>query len=208
MVRAILVAMLMGLGTLWAVTGATAQDQQAEVAEAKEAAEAFLAAVQRSDKAEARSLVAATARDEFEARFERDSKRLKARPKPRFVFAAPLKSHSFNPVEYEATMLYAAKKDGNWTTMTLRLYRFDRDPYRVEYWKIENKAPDILALSEDPALRAFPSIMRWIGLGLALGGMLLIGVIIWLARRKPHFVAPDNAVDARPVAVTRRDGDA
>lgn len=206
MIRAILVALLYCLAISSASSPASAQDQSAEIAAAKQVAETFLGSMKKANRVDARPLVAATARDEFDARFDKDSKRLTAGPKPRFIFAAPLKSHSLDPIEYEATLLYAAKQDGDWTTVKLRLYRFDQDPYRVEYWKIENKAPDILALSDDPALRSFPSIMRWVGLGLALGGMLLIGVILWLVRRKPRLVAPENPVETRPVAITRRDG--
>jgi uncharacterized iron-regulated membrane protein len=50
-------------------------------------------------------------------------------------------------------------------------------------------------------------MMRWMALGLAFGGLLLIGFIIWLARRRPHIVAPESIAEKRTAAVTRRDGD-
>lgn len=186
---------------------ASAQDRTIEVEAAKQTAEDFLSAMRKADKSLASSLVAATAYDEFELRFDRDSNRLRAAPMPRFIFAAPLKSHSSDPVESEANLLYAIKDDGEWTTVTLRLYRYDSDPFRIEYWKIENNAPNILAISGDPALREFPAIMRWAGLGIALSGLMLIGIIIWLVRRKPQLVAPDREIDSRAVAVTRRERD-
>ena len=207
MVRKILLALIFGLAVIATGASAHSQDQAKEIDAAKKTGEAFLSAMQKADRAGAIALVAANAQDEFAGRFGGDSKRLKSAAPLRFIFAAPLKNHSLDPIEYEANLLYAVKNDGEWTTVALRLYRFGKDAYRVEYWRIDDSEPNILAMSDDPALQNLPAMMRWMALGLAFGGLLLIGFIIWLARRRPHIVAPESIAEKRTAAVTRRDGD-
>ncbi|MFN5822813.1 MAG: hypothetical protein ACK44T_02170, partial [Sphingomonadales bacterium] len=129
MVRKILLALIFGLAVIATGASAQSQDQAKEIDAAKKTAEAFLTAMQKADRSGAIALVAANAQDEFTGSFGDDSKRLKSTAPLRFVFAAPLKSHSLDPIEYEANLLYAVKNDGEWTTATLRLYRFDTDAY-------------------------------------------------------------------------------
>lgn len=207
MVRKILLALIFGLTVIATGASAQSQDQAKEIDAAKKTAEAFLMAMQKANRIGAIALVATNAQDEFTGSFGDDSKKLKSAPPLRFVFAAPLKKHSIDPIGYEANLVYAVSDGGEWTTATLRLYRFDTDAYRVEYWRIDDSEPNILAMSDDPALQNLPAMIRWMGLGLALGGLLLIGVIVWLARRKPHLVAPDKAEEKRVAAVTRSEGD-
>lgn len=207
MVRKILLALIFGLTVIATGASAQSQDQAREIDAAKKTAEAFLMAMQKANRISAIALVATNAQDEFTGSFGDDSKKLKSAPPLRFVFAAPLKKHSIDPIGYEANLVYAVSDGGEWTTATLRLYRFDTDTYRVEYWRIDDSEPNILAMSDDPALQNLPAMMRWMALGLAFGGLLLIGFIVWLARRRPHIVAPESIAEKRTAAVTRRDGD-
>jgi hypothetical protein len=50
--------------------------------------------------------------------------------------------------------------------------------------------------------------MRGLFLGMAAVGLLLLFLILWLVRRKPRLVAPENEVERRVAAITRRDDQA
>ncbi len=197
---------MLSLQILWGVAAqAQTADNQAELEQAKQVAVQFLTAAREGRMDDAKQLVTATATDELQAQFKPDSQRLKAAPPPEFQFALPLKTKSFDPAEYEMQLVYASKQNGEWTTTMLRLYRYDDDPYRVEFWKIDNSEPNLFAMSDDPVFKQMPSIMRWIFLGMAALGLILLFLILWLVRRKPRLVAPENEVERRSAAITRRE---
>lgn len=201
--RFFLVALVMLAGTVLA-PAAIAQVDANETEAAKRVAGQFVKAMREGRQDVAADLVSATARDELQTRFAPDGKTLRSKPEPRFMFALPLRSHSLDPVEYEANMVFAASNDGKWNTVMVRLYRYDRDPYRVEYWQIEDREPNLFALSDDPVLQKMPTIMRALSLGMALFGAVLLALIIWLVRRKPRLVVPEPA-ERRVAAIARRE---
>lgn len=200
---------MFSLQILWGIeVQAQTADNQAELEQAKQVAVQFLTAAREGRIDDAKRLVTATATDELQLQFKSDSQRLKAVPPPEFQFALPLKSKSFDPAEYEAQLVYASKQDGKWTTTTLRLYRYDNDPYRVEFWKVDDNEPNLFAMSDDPVLKKMPTIMLWIFLGMAAVGLILLFLILWLVRRKPRLVASENEVERRVAAITRREEEA
>ena len=103
------------------------------------------------------------------------------------------------PDKNDVTVLYAAKKDKLWTSVRMRLFRLDGEPYAIEYFYVKNEAdmPEELAQGE--------WLKKWMlyGLGGMSGlGLLFLIALIWFVRRKSHIIAPDIAIDARAVAST------
>lgn len=204
--RQFFLIILFSLAISWGFAAqAQTADNQAELEQAKQVAVQFLTAAREGRMDDANRLVTSTAADELQAQFKSDSQRLKAAPAPEFQFALPLKTKSFAPEEYEAQLVYASKNNGKWTTTTLRLYRYDDDPYRVEFWKIDGREPNLFAMSDDPVFKRMPTVMLSIFLGMAAVGLILLFLILWLVRRKPRLVAPENEVERRVAAITRRE---
>ncbi|HMS20769.1 hypothetical protein [uncultured Sphingorhabdus sp.] len=165
--------------------------------------DAFVVALQKGDKAAAARHVAPTARDELEARFSKEYKELQATPKlkPRFISYKP--EGMLGPEDSEVTIIYAAKAEGTWTTAEVRMFRLRDEPYEVDYWKISNETP--VAKSYTPDLRPMYGVFAALAGAIVVIGLLAIGTILWIVRRKPHVVAPEPAVERRVAAVTTRE---
>ena len=163
----------------------------------------FVLALQKGDKAAAARHVAPSARDELEEQFSIDSKELKAAPQllPRFITFKP--QGMMGPEDSEVTVIYAAKDDGEWTTAEVRLFRLGDEPYEVDYWKISNQTP--VAKAYAPKLKPMLGVFAGLAGAIVVLGLLAIGIVLWIVRRKPHVVAPEPAVERRVAAVTTRE---
>lgn len=164
---------------------------------------AFVAAVQKGDQQAAAKHVAPTAQDELAAQFAADSKALKAAPKltPRFITYKP--ASMMGPEDSEVTIIYAARANGEWATMEVRLFRLGEERYEVDYWKIGTDAP--VAKSYTPDLRPLFGIFAAIAGVIVVLGIALIGTILWIVRRKPHIVSPPVESERRAAAITTRE---
>ncbi len=164
---------------------------------------AFVAAVQKGDPQAAAKHVAPTAQDELAAQFATDSKALKAAPKltPRFITYKP--KSMMGPEDSEVTIIYAARENGEWTTMEVRIFRLRNEPYEVDFWKISNEVP--AAKSYKPSVRPLIGLFAGIAGIIAFLGLAAIALIIWIVRRKPHIVVPAQTTERRVAAVTTRE---
>jgi hypothetical protein len=107
----------------------------------------------------------------------------------------------------ETTLVYAARKDGKWTSATIRLNQFDDEPAVVEYWRITNTAPQpvLFSTNEQKAFRqVLPGVLAAL-IGTGFLGLLLVIGLIWIVRRKPHLVNPEIETDMRDAAVSTRE---
>jgi hypothetical protein len=165
--------------------------------------DAFVAALHKGDRVAAERHVAPTARDELDAYFSDKSNSLKVEPKltPRFITYKP--EHMMGPEESEVTIIYATKDGGKWTTAEVRLFRLNDKPYEVDYWKISNEMP--VAKSYTPDLKPMYGVFAALAGAIVVIGLLAIGIILWIVRRKPHVVAPDPVAERRVAAVTTRE---
>jgi predicted small lipoprotein YifL len=204
---------IFSIGAIWAILVLLAgcgEREPALITPPKDAAavvEPFLKELREGDKAGATAYVSTAAGDELEAQFARDHKKLAAAPKltPRFLtdshgrFAPKHMARSADGKE--VTLVYAAKKDGKWTSATVRVYRYRDEPYKVEYWRVTNAAPaPALNSNIDPKIMKMQQqMMYWLSGGIVLFGLIGLALIIWLIRRKPYLI-----VAADPEAETRR----
>lgn len=165
--------------------------------------DAFVATLQSGDKMGAASHVAPTARDELDAYFSKNSNSLKPKPKltPRFITYKP--EHMMGPEDSEVTIIYAAKDGGKWTTAEVRLFRLNDEPYEVDYWKISNDTP--VAKTYSPDLKPMVGVFAGLAGAIVVLGLLTIGIVLWIVRRKPHVVAPEPVAERRVAAVTTRE---
>lgn len=165
--------------------------------------DAFVAALQKGDKAAAERHVAPTARDELEQQFPIEYKSLKTEPKlsPRFITYKP--EGLTGPEDSEVTIIYAAKGDGTWTTAEVRLFRLRDEPYEVNYWKVSNETP--VAKAYSPDLKPMFGLFAGLALAIVVLGVLTIAIVLWIVRRKPHVVAPEAVPERRIAAVTTRE---
>ena len=167
--------------------------------------DAFVAALQKGDRVVAERHVAPTARDELSAHFSNKSNYLKAEPKltPRFITYKP--EHMMGPEDSEVTIIYAAKDGGKWTTAEVRLFRLNDEPYEVDYWKISNDTP--VAKTYSPDLKPMFGVFAGLAGAIVVLGLLTIGIVLWIVRRKPHVVAPEPVSERRVAAVTTREAE-
>lgn len=102
----------------------------------------------------------------------------------------------------DVVILYAAKQDDLWTSVELRLFRLDDEPYEIEYFEIHNEQamPAALAMGEQ--------VKNWTAYGMAamaLFALLFLFALIWFVRRKAHIIAPDQVTERRAPASTSQD---
>jgi hypothetical protein len=174
--------------------------------------EPFLKAMKAGDREQALKHVSSAAQDEFTNQFAADHKKLASAPNvtPRFVRMPP-SFGGFESDSKEANIVYAVKKGEKWTTASIRLYRYRDEPYVIEYWRVNNKAPEpvIRTSTEEQAQEKVQKEMMpaMIGSGiiLAILGIIGIALLVWLVKRKPHVVSPEVQEQNRRHAVTVRE---
>ena len=175
--------------------------------------EPFLRELAAGNKDKAAAFVSTAAADELTTQFAKDHKILAAASKltPRFVQRVGANPHilgkDLSADGDEVTLVYAAKSKGKWTTATVRVYRYRDDPFKVEYWRISNEAPRPALPSgmDSPVAKRTAVIMSWITGGFALFGLFGIAGLIWVVRRKPHLLTPEEISEQRAPASTLRD---
>lgn len=171
--------------------------------------ERFLAAVRAGDKGKAQTHVSSAAMDEFESQFAADSKKLASAADltPRFVTNPPSPDFGVSAEGNEVTLVYAAKKNGKWTTATVRVYRYRDEPYRVEYWRIANAAPHpALQSGLKPEMVEMQQRMMMVMFGgIAVFGLIGLALLFWLIKRKPQLIVPEIEEESRRNAVSVRD---
>jgi hypothetical protein len=203
---------LLGLLLLLAGCG---EREPAVITPPKEAAaviEPFLKELRAGNREKAKSFVSTAAYDELEAQFSADQKRLASAPvlTPRFTSETrrnfEAMGETLEPDGHEITMVYAAKQKDKWTSATVRMYRYRDEPYKVEYWRVTDKAPTpVLNSGVAEKMQETQNNMRWMFGGMAVFGLLGLALLIWLVKRKPHLIAPDAPAEVRRSAATVRD---
>jgi hypothetical protein len=175
--------------------------------------EPFLKELAAGNKDKAAAFVSTAATDELATQFAEDHKRLAIAGKltPRFVTQSGndlrrLAENSGGDGS-EVTVVYAVKSGGKWTSATVRVYKYRDDLFKVEYWRINNEEPQQALPSgiDSKTVKRTEKMMAWSMGGLALLGLLGIIGLIWVIRRKPHLVVPEEAVERRQSATTLRD---
>ncbi len=174
--------------------------------DAAAAIEPFLDALRKGDKSAAAKLVTPGAKDELEAKFDEDNRKLAALPPLTPRLEVPNTPSSFDGSS-KVTLVYAVKNDDKWTSATIRVYRSLEGPYRVEYWRVSNIEPAAAMRSGmDPkAIRKQQQLTFWVLAGLSLFGVIGIILLIWIVRRKPHLVVNEDQSEERLTASTVRE---
>jgi hypothetical protein len=166
----------------------------------------FVRALQKGDRAASARHVGPGASDELAAGFAKQHSELaKAAPlTPRFITFKP--PEMMAPDESEATVVFASKKDGKWSTLEVRLFRIGNERFEVDYWKLGNAEPQPKVYGiEMKELKTMAPFFGWVFGALGLFGAIGIALIIWLVKRKPHLVIPEPEEERRTAAVTRRE---
>ena len=181
--------------------------------DAAEVIEPFLRELAAGQKDKAAAFVSSAATDELEKQFAADHKKLAAAAKlsPRFVTRV-----GANPAALgsdlgadgnKATLVYAAKSQGKWTTATVRVDRIRDDAFKVEYWRVTNDAPTAPlppGMDTSEAKKA-QEMIYWVMGVLAVLGLFGIIALLWIIRRKPDLMVPAEATEQRQSATTLRD---
>jgi hypothetical protein len=183
--------------------------EPAVIAPPKKAAaviEPFLQALQSGNKAKAQTYVANAAFDELDLQFATDHKKLAAAPKLTARYSSHIGSTT-NGKGDEVTLVYAAKHGNGWTSATVRAYRYRDEPFKVEYWRVTDRAPMPIARAgfDMEKYAEQQKINRIIFWGLGALAIIALALLVWLLRRKPHLVAAENAPESRRPATTVRD---
>jgi hypothetical protein len=190
--------------------------EPAVIAPPKDAAaviEPFLKELAAGNKDKAAAFVSTAATDELTAQFAKDHKKLAAVAKltPRFVVqpGADLSrlGTDFDVDGTETTLVYAAKTKDKWITATVRVYQYRDEPFKVEYWRVTNEAPQpaLPADLDSPEVKRTAIIMGWMMGGFALLGLFAIAGLVWMVRRKPHLLVPEEPSETRQPASTLRE---
>jgi predicted small lipoprotein YifL len=204
----------MSLLTLLLVLTGCGEREPAVISPPKDVAavvEPFLKELAAGNKEKTAAHLSPAAIDELDAQFAADHKKLAGAGKkltPRYVDNDS--SRGFGADGKEVNIVYAVKHEGKWTSATVRVYRYRDEPYKVEYWRVTNKAPQQPRNSDfDPEeIAKQQKFMFWLFGGFALLAVLGLIALIWLIKRRPHLVAPDVPDQVRASAATVRDEDA
>jgi hypothetical protein len=161
----------------------------------------FLAAVKRGDAAAAEKYVARYSTDETRDKFAGAHKILAAHPNLPPVVYRPKAKALMGLNDDDITLLYATKHKGRWISAEIRLFRLKGEEFQIEYWNVKNEATLPPMLEVDHNTRNFIIIMY---AAMAFLALLVLGVVVWLVRRKPQLLAPDKPLEQRQTAITRR----
>jgi hypothetical protein len=175
--------------------------------------EPFLEKLRKGDKAGAATHVSTAATDELDKQFAADSKALAAAGKltARFVTetrkAKGPMGEEISSDGDEVTLVYAARKDSKWTTATVRVYRYRDEPYKVEYWRVNNAvpAPQLPSGIDAEVVKTQQQMMFITFAALSVFGIAGLALLFWIIRRKPHLVVNEAPSEERQAASTVRD---
>lgn len=161
----------------------------------------FLRAVTEKQFTKAEKYIGRGAVDEAREQFADAQVTLSTAPKLRPVMMRYKPTAFGQPDTNDVTVLYAAKADGLWTSVHMRLFRLEGEPYEIQYFYVNNEAemPQELAMGQ--------RLRNWLMIGLAamaFMGVLALGLILWLVKKKRHLLAPQSVIDARKIAATHQ----
>lgn len=163
----------------------------------------FLAAVKRGDQAAAEKFVTKGFADDSRIQFAEMSALLKKSPVLVPAIYQP-KAELLGANTNEVNITFAGKDGKQWVSSEIRLYRPEGGTFEIEYW-------DVNAADKPPELLAHAAQMRmytnWFTAGLAVMALLGLALLIWVAKRRTHIIAPDPIIETRRVASTVRDAD-
>jgi hypothetical protein len=207
---------LVGLVGMLLLLGGCGEREPAVIKPPQDAAkviEPFLRELAAGQKNKAAAFVSSGAIDELDTQFAADHKKLAAAAKltPRFVTRSGdtpvLSDRVLDSEGNKATLVYAAKSKGKWTTVTVRVAREPEDAFKVEYWRVSNDAPTgpLPPGMDTPEAKQAHTMMAWVMGALALLGLFGIIALLWIIRRKPHLVVPEETLERRQSATTLRE---
>lgn len=170
--------------------------------------EPFLKELRAGQRARTAALVSPSAQDELSSKFADDHKMLAAAPRltPRFVSNLANQGIGVARGE-EITLVYAARRDGKWTSATVRAYRDRGEPYRIEYWRIVNEPPALplpSGMSREDVQMQHQIMYAMFGI-VGLFGLVGLALLLWIAKRKPQLISPDTIEETRASAVSVRE---
>jgi hypothetical protein len=164
----------------------------------------FLKELRAGNKDKAMQYVSPAARDEFAQQYAADQKILAAGPE---LTARFIKPQGFKGDGTETSIVYAARKNGKWTSATVRLYHYRDEPYEIEYWRITNQAPSpvLQSSTEEKMMKEMAPAFLWSMAGMGLLGVSGIVLLLWLVKRRPKIISPDIPDERRAAAITVRE---
>lgn len=163
----------------------------------------FLAAIKRGDQAAAEKFMNPDFVDDSRVQFAEMSALLKKSPTLISAIYQP-NAGMLGPNKDEVTVTFAARDGDQWISSEIRLYRWEKEKFEVEYWDVDadKKPPELLAQAEQ-----MQYFMLWSMGGMAALALLGLAVLIWVIKRKTHIIAPEPVFEERRVAATTRDID-
>jgi hypothetical protein len=190
----VLLALLLGCGEQGADKAAPPQNVKAVV-------EPFLAELRVGNQEKAAAYVSETAADEFAQSFDTDHKALAKAP--------PLTANIYDAKGDAAHIVYAAKKDGKWTSVYLRTAKPGSGPLKIEYWRISNQEPALAhkPVSAKKAETGFTLSKEWVYGAGALMLILLLGGWLWLYKYQQKQTANAPQSERRAKAATIGDSE-
>ena len=206
-------AVLLGVTLLLCGCGAREPKVIAPPKDAAAVIEPFLKELAAGNKDKAAAFVSSAATDELAKQFAEDHQLLAAAGTltPRFITKIGGEQRIQNDDRKddgtEITAVYATNYGGEWTTATVRVYKYRDEPFRVEYWRVANEAPKQAMASNVDAklLKRTEAVTNATIVGFSLLGLFGIALLIWLIRRKPYLLVPDTASESRRSASTVRE---
>lgn len=173
--------------------------------------EPFLKELAAGNKDKAGAYVSPAATDELAEQFAADHKKLAAGGKltPRFssrVGDNPFVNRELAEIGDVVTVVYAARSNGKWTSATVRVSRKGKQGFKVEYWRVSNDAPKSSNIDQKQ-LEKTEAIGNAMAVGFSILGILGIALLIWLVRRRPQLLVPEEIVETRRSASTVREPD-
>lgn len=161
----------------------------------------FIAALHRGDIDAARAHISEDAQKDFTNVFTGpDANRPSKQLRPHILDTQPFGLGQHGLMQ-DAVVTYGHEKNGRWELLILKLYEQD-EKYEIidfSYKTNANTPPQILL--QQKAAKFFP----WALLGITLIAALVLALIIWLALRKPHILAPRSNRTERDSASTLSD---
>lgn len=183
----VLLALLLGCGEQGTGKAVPPQNVKAVV-------EPFLAELRAGNQEKAATYISETAADEFTQGFDADHKALAKAP--------PLTPNIYDTKSDAAHIVYAAQKDGKWTSVYMRTAKPGSGQLKIEYWRISDQEP---ALAHKPVSAKktdtrFTLSKEWVYGAGGLMLLLLLGGWFWLykyqQKRTTNAPPPERRANA------------
>lgn len=158
----------------------------------------FMTALRQGDQATVDKFVSGNFADDSALQFDRMSRQISDSPVLIPLVFSP-GTRFMGPNMNEVRVIYGAQIKDEWVSTEIALFKPKGGKYKIGYWNVkkESKPPALLV-----HIREMQRFVNWLLAAIASIGVLGLGLLIWIVKRRTNLIISDSEPETRAIAKT------